>query len=463
MNRTRALFLTFFSKQSLTITIGMVLFAAVASAGEEVTYRFKGGSDGYSPVGSLLRDQAGNLYGATAEGGNGQFCGNSYRIGCGTIFELTPPATPGDAWTETVLYRFPAGEDGLQTSRDGDFPNGSLVADKNGNLYGTTGGGGPSNNGTVFELERPSSPNGQWIHRVLYDFKGVPSGKGSGDGAGPSSVVFDASGNLYGTTVDGGYCTSYEGMPTCYGAVFELAAPSEQRGSWTESILYRFSPTGLYHPQAGVILDEKGNLYGTTYLTSGVYELMPPHSAGSSPFNDGWTEKTLSDFDIPGGGAAANGTLVFDGEGNLYGTTLIGGSANEGTVFELSPPASGGAWMETVLHSFASSGDGNSPLANLIFDKAGNLYATTWEGGDFGKGTVFQLTPPTSEGGEWTETILHSFGSGADGQLPTGGLIFGLDGVLYGTASEGGSTTNSSTCLLDDYAWTCGVVFRIAP
>jgi uncharacterized repeat protein (TIGR03803 family) len=459
MNRTRTLLFPFPSNRSLAMAVCMAIFSANASASsEEVIYRFKGGNDGYYPTGSLLADNAGNLYGTTVEGGNRQLCGENYPIGCGTVFQLTPPAKPAEAWVETVLYRFQGGA-------DGNFPNGNLVADNNGNLYGTTGGGGVQDNGTVFELERPSSPGGAWTHLVLYNFLGVPSGEGDGDGSFPSSVVFDASGNLYGTTVGGGYCTSYEGMVSCNGTVFELEPPAQPGEPWTESVLHRFGELGLSGPQAGVILDERGNLYGTTYVGSGgVYKVRRPDSPG-----EGWDTKAIFNFEIISGfpyfpdGGAPDGTLIFDREGNLYGTTLIGGSANAGAVFELSPPPPGGAWTETVLHNFQNSGDGNSPLANLIFDMEGNLYGTTWMGGDFNNGTVFRLSPPASPGGEWGETILHSFGSGADGQQPTGGVIYGWDGALYGTASEGGSKKNSTNCLQDDFAGTCGVVFRVAP
>jgi uncharacterized repeat protein (TIGR03803 family) len=462
MNRMRTFLLPCVSRPSLTIALCLAVFAVEASASrEEVIYRFQGGSDGYYPTGSLLQDKAGNLYGTTVEGGTRLLCGENYPIGCGTVFQLTPPANPSGEWVETVLYRFQGGA-------DGNFPTGNLVADGNGNLYGTTGGGGAGDNGTVFELERPSSPNGTWTHNVLYDFLGVPSGRGDGDGSFPMSVVFDASGNLYGTTVGGGHCTSFEGMVSCYGTVFELVPPTQPGGLWTESVLHRFAVAGLSNPQASVILDEKGNLYGTTYVGTqgggGVYKLRRPDSSG-----EGWAAKTLFDFDIMSGppyfpeGGAPDDTLIFDGKGNLYGTTLIGGSANAGAVFELAPATAGGAWTETVLYSFQSTGDGNSPEANLIFDQAGNLYGTTSMGGEFRNGIVFRLTPPASEGGEWGETILHGFGSGSDGKQPTGGLIYGLDGALYGTASQGGSTSNSTNCLLDDYAWTCGVVFRVVP
>jgi uncharacterized repeat protein (TIGR03803 family) len=444
MNRIRTLLLV--SSQSLTIAVCLAAFVASAAAdSEEIIYRFKGGSDGYSPTGSLLADSAGNLYGATAEGGSDRLCGINYPTGCGTIFELTPPAEPGGAWVETVLYRFQGGA-------DGSFPNGSLVADANGNLYGTASGGGVGDNGSVFELLRPSSPGGTWTLQVLYDFQGVPSGAGDGDGSSPNgSLAFDASGNLYGTTLSGGYCTNFQDTgPTCYGTVFELQPPAQPGAAWTESVLHRFGARGLWDPQSGVILDAKGNLYGTTYLGSGAYKLIRPRSSGES-----WILQVL--YDDLGG---PDSTLVFDAVGNLYGTAISGGSANEGIVFELSPPSSRGMWTEAALYNFNSTGDGNSPTANVIFDNAGNLYGTTPMGGDFYEGTVFRLTPRASE---WQETILHNFGRGSDGQQPSGGLTFGLDGALYGVTAEGGSKKTSTNCLLDDFASTCGAVFRVAP
>jgi uncharacterized repeat protein (TIGR03803 family) len=352
-----------------------------------------------------------------------------------------------------VLYRFTGDSDGYA-------PNAPLVADKDGNLYGTTSGGGYQNNGTIFELKRPSSRGASWIHRVLYAFKGVPTGRGDGDGALPGPVVLDSAGNLYGTTDGGGFCTKFQGLVNCYGSAFELAAPSEPGGAWTESILYRFGTTGDSGPHGGVIFDGNGNLYATAYLGGafgfgGVFALTPPSAPGSR-----WTEQTLFDFNSTDGGAP-NDSLVFDGAGNLYGTALIGGASNAGVVFELTPPASAGdPWTETVLYSFQSSNDGNSPRANVIFDKSGNLFSTAWMGGDFRQGTAFELT--SSNGGEWTEKTLHNFGSGVDGQEPAGGLIWGHDGALYGTTMQGGSKPTAQ-CMLDHYAWSCGVVFRIEP
>src|ERR1019366_934096 len=209
-------------------------------------------------------------------------------------------------------------------------------------------------------------------------------------------------------------------------------------------VLYSFIHNGTDggFPQAGLIFDAAGNLYGTTSeggtssSCSGgcgtVFELTP--TAGG-----GWTEKVLHNFNSNGtDGANPYAGLIFDAAGNLYGTTTVGGTYYYGTVFELTPTA-GGGWTEKVLHSFNYNGtDGNNPQASLTIDAAGNLYGTTSGGGTYGnyKGTVFELTP--AAGGDWTETVLHNF-VGPDGAAPLAGLIFDAAGNLYGTTSGGGT------------------------
>ena len=319
------------------------------------------------------------------------------------------------AQSESVLHNF-----GL-TDTDGQDPMASLIFDASGNLYGTTYAGGSLGSGTVFEM----IPNGKggWTERVLHNF-----GVGDADGKAPAApLVFDAAGNLYGTTVDGG--------TNSVGAVFEMTPNG--KGGWTEFKIHNFGAgEDGTRPEAGLIFDNAGNLYGTTHSGGtqggGTAFTMTPYGSG------GWTEHVIHNFGIgENDGLNPEGGLVFDSAGNLYGTTVGGGNLGLGTVFEISPNGSGG-WTEQVLHNFGHGNDGNSPQGyNLIFDKAGNLYGTTNAGGTFDAGTVFEMSPNGSGG--WTETNVHFFGRGFDGVGPTSGLVFDSNGNLYGTTVEGGT------------------------
>ncbi len=311
--------------------------------------------------------------------------------------------------SEQVLYNFcPNGTGG--DCPDGKLPVAALISDTAGNLYGTTFSGGHNGYGAVFELI-PS--NGTWTEKVLHSFN-----LDGQDGTNPAAAVaFDAAGNLYGTTVQGGVNNS--------GTVFELIP---NNGTWAESVLHSFghAKDGAT-PQAGVILDSVGNLYGTTE-TGGVagagtvFELI---------LNGGvWTEKVLHSFDTKYGFELMAG-LTMDGAGNLYGTTFVGGVYGYGTVFELIP--NGGKWTLNVLHSF-NIRYGAYPLAGVILDAAGNIYGTTSNGGAYRDGVVFELI---SNNGKWTEKVLHNF-NGKFGMNPQAGLILDSSGNLYGTTSQGG-------------------------
>jgi uncharacterized repeat protein (TIGR03803 family) len=304
--------------------------------------------------------------------------------------------------------------------KDGHNPYASLIFDTSGNLFGTTLLGGAHDFGTVFELTPKTG--GGWTEKILHNFNGP-------DGYYPQGgVILDASGNLYGTTSGGGA----HGV----GTVFELTRKAG--GGWTEKVLHSFNAGGKdgYDPYAGLTFDVSGNLYGTTdyggtenYGT--VVELTPQKTGG-------WTEKVLYSFKNDGrDGFDLYAGVVLDKSGNLYGTTYGGGAYGYGTVFELTPKA-GGGWTEKVLHSFnANSKDGYQPLASLIVDASGNLYGTTLNGGDQnGYGTVFELTPKKSGG--WTEKILHTFNGSTDGLNPYTSLIFDASGNLYGTTAGGG-------------------------
>jgi uncharacterized repeat protein (TIGR03803 family) len=245
-----------------------------------------------------------------------------------------------------------------------------------------------------------------------------------------AGLIFDKAGNLYGTTESGG--------ANSQGTVFEMTRNSN--GSWTETVLYSFTgSTDGGQPYGSLVLDGAGNLYGTTNYggnancTMGcgtVFELTP----GSS----GWTESVLYSFTGGSDGREPSARLLADAAGNLYGTTMLGGTISSvcssgcGTVFKLTKGSSG--WTESVLYAFAGGADGISPYDGLAFDAKGNVYGTTYAGGASAVGTVFKLTPASSG---WTESVIHSFAGGNDGKYPFGDVILDAAGNLYGTAFQG--------------------------
>ena len=304
-----------------------------------------------------------------------------------------------------------------------------LVLDSSGNLYGTTFDGGVYGRGTVFELTRGS--NGRWTEHVLHDFEG------GNDGEAPcASPIFDTAGNLYGTTRYGGVSGN--------GTVFELTP--ESNGKWTERVLYQFTGgKDGSQPWSGLILDATGNLYGTTsgggnssdcaYSSCGVVFELTRTSNGD------WKEQVLHAFNGKDGGSPL-ASLVFDGRGNLYGTTEWDSVYDGGTVFELTYKSNGG-WTEHVLHRFSRGGDGGNPEAGVIVTATGHLYGTTFWGGNSSDcaysscGVVFELTRTSN--GDWKEQVLHDFTGGPDGANPLAAVVFDRAGNLYGTTSLGGS------------------------
>ena len=320
-----------------------------------------------------------------------------------------------------MLYNFTG-------STDGGQPYGGLVFDAAGSLYGTTNFGGSANCnmgcGTIFRLT-PGS--GGWTETVLYTFTG------GSDGREPyARLLFDARGNLYGTTLLGGNIGSVcsEGC----GTVFKLAPGSS---GWTESVLYAFQGAADgASPYDGLAFDASGNLYGTAGAggASGcgvIFKLTP----GSSR----WTERVLHAFKGGNDGKYSYGDLILDATGNLYGTAYQGG-VGYGVVFELMLNTTG-RWTEKVLHSFSNAPAG-SPVAGLVMDAAGNLYGTTMLGATEtscggGCGSLFKLSPIS--GGGWTYKMVHVFGQGTDGYHPTGDLILDSAGNIYGTTQAGGA------------------------
>jgi uncharacterized repeat protein (TIGR03803 family) len=405
------------------------LNAVWAARRESVLHRFSA-KDGANPLGGLVFDSAGNLYGTTSQYGTYDF---------GTVFRLAPGAN--GTWAETVLHEF--------SGQDGNGPLASLVFDPAGNLYGTTFRGGTLSDcdslgcGVVFKLA--PTTNGKWIETVLHKFKGSDGGSPMG------SLTFDAEGSLYGTTAYGGSDPSGCGGVGC-GTVFRLTPGTN--GNWSEQLLHTFNSNGKggAEPLAGLAFDTAGNLYGTTYGGGAcpygtVFKLTPST-------NGRWNERVLYSF--CNGEANPEAGIILDAKGNLYTTTYYGGAYRQGTVSEFSPQANG-EWTQKVLHSFNPNGkDGANPKAGLMFDTAGNLYGTTFYGGNLqgfpnGHGVVFKLAPGTNN--TWDETILYAFCSASsckDGAFPESGVIIDSSRNLYGTA-EGGGTN-------DD-----GTVFKIAP
>ena len=253
--------------------------------------------------------------------------------------------------------------------------------------------------------------------------------------AGP--LIVDAAGNLYGASKRGGANGSCE-----YGCgeVFELSPPAAGQSAWTRTVLQTFGGTNGYYPIGAMVADAAGDIYGTT-LGGGtnddgvVFELTPPTTGAN------WTETVLQAFDGTNG-ANPWGGLIADAAGNLYGAAAGGGANGEGLVFELSPPqARNAAWTETVLQSF-SGANGATPYGTLLADGSGDLYGTTFMGGRDGDGVVFELIPPRMKKTGWREAVIHSFCAEIDckdGGLPSGGLIADGAGNLYGTTPDGGA------------------------
>jgi uncharacterized repeat protein (TIGR03803 family) len=392
---------------------------------ESTLYSFQGNSDGIYPNGWLVFDSAGNLYGATEGGGGVGNCSQS----CGIAFELSP--TTG-GWQESVLWRFTGGQDGR-------YPSSGLMLGSSGHLLGETYQGADNNNGLVFQLT--PSAGGTWTENSAVNFRNGT------DGDSPQYLM-ERNGTFYGTTLRGGQ----HGL----GTAFELTPAGG--GEWKENVIYSFNIEQSFDLEgiSGLVADATGNLYGETFSGgkgSGlVFEL--------SPGPNGWTNKNIYEFSGGADGRYPQGGLVIDAAGNLYGTTRQGGSAALGAVFKLTADA-GGAWKESVLHNFHGYPmDGSVPYGGLVFDKNGNLYGTTSEGGSYGCvntlscGTVYELVPNSS--GQWTETIMHSFAGGAnDGGHPTRAPVLDQNGNLFGSTLAGG---DPAYC-----GFGCGTAYELSP
>jgi uncharacterized repeat protein (TIGR03803 family) len=381
-----------FVRIAIIVVLGLCLAATAAAQTESVLYNFANPPDGYGPQCNLVSDTAGNLYGTTNNGGvNNQ----------GAVVMVTPTGT------ESVIYSFKSG------TSDGHHPVAGLVRDKKtGILYGTTIFGGTTNNGTVFMLNPPTG-----VETVLYNFQGGV------DGANPYSAVVRIGTTIFGTTYNGGQFG--------FGTVFSLASKG------TETVIHDFNsafPTlDGAHPYGGLVV-RMGLLYGTTQL-GGVGNL-------GTVFSITKTGGYVTLYNFKGGatdGQGPNAGVLFDTAGNIYGTTYSGGQSNAGTVYKIS--AGGG---ESILHHFErNTGDGTNPYSNLIKAK-GSFYGTTLLGGSANGGTVYKITT------SGTETVVHSFTGGADGFNPYGSLLLNTDKALYSTTQTGGSSN-------------LGTVFKLIP
>jgi uncharacterized repeat protein (TIGR03803 family) len=417
---------------SAALALGIALISGAVSAPAAnaqdlvVVHSFSSEADGSKPQEPLIRDREGNLYGVTGTGGTADL---------GTVFKI------GRDGTKTILYNFLG-------APDGQNPTGGLAWDREGNLIGTTAYGGDltdcleSNTGcgTVFKLD----PRG-CKETVLYRFKGIPDGEFPWAG-----VTLDEEGNIYGTTFYGGTSgttSSGGGGDNCCGTVFKLSR------SGNETVLYNF--TGLdevgvstdgQSPDGRLARDEQGNLYGTTN-TGGLSDdgiLFKVDKTGK--------ETVLHTFTGPDGAHPLFVDLIFDRAGNLYGTTSAGGTSDNGTVFKIDRTGT-----LTTLYSFSAYPDGSAPTGAMVFDVEGNLYGTTKGSGaatiagqvGIG-GTVFELDKAGNE------TVLHSFSGSPDGEDPQAGVIFDGRGKLYGTTSTGGTGT---TCKFGNFG--CGTVFEL--
>ena len=418
---------------TLFIIAGLLTCAPLEAQSLNILHTFAHNTLGYNPMSGLIFGASGELYGTVPFGG---------ANGLGLAYELAPPDSPSEMWTELVVHSF--------STKNGDgSPAAALLLGPNGPLYGVTSYNNIVNdNGTVFEIKSPSGTRSHWRENVLHAFTGT-----SGEGAGPNaSLIFGSQHSLYGTTYSGG-----SSSPQALGTVFKLTPPASDGGPWSEQIVHSFpgySGDGA-NPVGPLTLGSGGVLYGATAAGAisnygAIFQLTPPVAQHGT-----WVEKLLYSFTgLNGDGYAPNAGVTLGPNGVLYGTTRYGGQYTTldctdgrgcGTVFQLTPPAvGGGAWTETILHTFEgfASGDGSQPNSSLVLGPNGVLYGTTRTGGGVGTapgyGTIFEMVPPPSPGGSWSENVLYSFTGGNDGNTPNA-VTLGTDGNLYGTTISGGT------------------------
>jgi uncharacterized repeat protein (TIGR03803 family) len=365
-----------------------------ATASGKILHAFDS-RDGEFPLAPLTVDASGNLYGTTPTGGA--------NVG-GTVFMLSPV---NGSWKLTVLHSFGA------FTGDGLAPQGGVVFDSAGNLYGTTYQGGVFGFGTVYQLA-PSG--GAWKYKVLHGFSGL-----NGDGAYPGGTpVVDTAGNIYGATESGGASQR--------GTVFELIP--QPGGNWQQSVLYGLqSSDGLLD---NVIFGPDGSLYGSPREGGNGAGLILRVSPSSG---SGWAGSVIYTFESRGDAFCACG-IAFDGDGNIVGASLDGGSNGKGTLFEI-PHNTDGSWgPDVIIHSFSGGGDGSYPQGSPALDANGNIFGMTRAGSRNGKGVVYEFSPAGED--KYSGVLLHSFAGGNDGAYPISGPTLDKNGNVYGTTYSGG-------------------------
>jgi uncharacterized repeat protein (TIGR03803 family) len=418
----RAIPWRFFHKENLMKTTALclaliLLFTAGAWAGtEKVLYAFcsqQNCADGAYPYAGVISDNEHNLYGTTAQGGDNF---------AGLVYELKHTKS---GWKESVLYKFSGGADGAA-------PTGQLLFDGKGNLYGIANGGG-AGYGTVYELT-PSK--GGWAFNVIHTFQGGNDGIVN---IGVSGLVLDKAGHLYGVTEMGGTAG--------YGTVFKLARSGS---GWKKTTLYSFAGgTDAADPLMGLTWNSAGNLYGATvgggaYGCGAVFELKHQKKT--------WSESVVYSFTGGSDGCWPEfGSVTIPKSGGVYGTTGAGGSANQGVVYQLK--LSNGTWNENTLYDFTGGNDGGQVFAGVTFDPAGNIFGAAAYYGPSGYGTVVELAKQKSG---WQEKTVHQF-TGSDGGYPYGNIMVDAKGNLYGTTFRGGNLG------CNQVQQGCGVVFEMKP
>lgn len=339
---------------------GGTVFQVTPAGVHTVLYNFTGGSDGGEPYKGVTLDAAGNLYGTAVTGGGG-----SCEGGCGVVFRLT---NSGGVWTQSVIHTFTGGS-------DGSGPGSPVAIDKHGDVWGTTPTGGADGMGVVYQI-RPTA-SGDWTLHVAHTFTGGADGGGGSAGR----FLIDAAGNLYNVCTVGG--------ANGFGTVYEL---SLGQGKWHLTTLYAFKdqPDGA-SPYGGVISDQAGNLYGTTYY-AGVHDVGTVYKLTRT--GTAWTESVLYSFKGGTDGASPISSLVSDAAGNLYGTTSDGGAAtcSCGVIFEMSRSAAG-KWTESVAYRFPGTPQPGFAYNGMVRDAEGNFYGATVHGGSGNDGAIYQFTP----------------------------------------------------------------------